>query len=158
MWPWPYPFLPQFPQLGKGATGTLSATLQFFARTGEIRVTLAFSPPNPFQPVPPSPPRPPPTQGCSRRPLLTPPSLSPKVLPGRQVEEMEHLEGHGWTAPLPPGSARLSLSASSSWKPTMGLPALTTETERLLVQICLHSSLEQLRTEPHKATYFFNVY
>lgn len=37
-------------------------------------------------------------------------------------------------------------------------PALATGSETLLVQICLHSSLEQLRTEPPNAIYFFNVY
>lgn len=57
-----------------------------------------------------------------------------------------------------PTLTRPSLRAASSQKPTMCLLALTTGREGLQVQICLHSSLEQLRTEPLNAISFFNIY
>lgn len=66
----PHPLRPQFPHSGKGGTATLSARLQLFARTGEIRVMLGLPPPHPFQRAA-SPHTH--TQARSKRPLLAPP-------------------------------------------------------------------------------------
>lgn len=146
-WPCPYPLRPQLSHSGKGGTATLSAGRQLLARTGEVRVTPGLPPPHPFQRA--AFPRPP---ARSRRPLPAPPP-APHCHPRCSV--VGRLRKWGTKGVLcPQAPARLSLRASSSWKPTVGLPALTTGREGLRVYTPAWSSSKQSHPMPLVSSIF----